>query len=421
MRGLASFLISMIFLSGCQDPRGFQSASGTGAASPRPEWSPESFHLTCENGSCPAQVGLIVFVFPLKGEAYPIKKCTGFLAQDASTIYSNGHCDFTEDAVGYFITADSAPGGRQVIPIRRNVKKKFTAGLKRGDENEDSLRPDMAIFQLDRPVEGMTALEFAAMGDPSPKELIGYVVNGSEKDGKFSIQKISCMVHRHEAFFPFSLSEGPDVIKAYGCASHKTNSGSPLFAPGREDRVEAIVQSNTLTDSRVFGRMPSIVATNARCFQDGSRCFVSNFNLAEEKFRKMNRDRVAQLAERPAPDAGTNGVRYEVLVYPIAKPLTEDQEFEIFYKPVCRTTDQIPSTLAMLSEHVTLRYDEWASLRVENGDLKSSEFKVEPVRDQFVKLDGQWFNGFAPLQEPNKHPRALWGTSFPFELPKCLR
>jgi hypothetical protein len=211
------------------------------------------------------------------------------------------------------------------------------------------------------------------------------------------------------------------VIKAYGCASHKTNSGSPLFAPGREDRVEAIVQSNTLTDSRVFGRMPSIVATNARCFQDPSRCFVSDLKLAEDRFKKMNRNRIAQLTERSVPGTGTKGIRYEALVYPVAKPETEDQEFEIFYKPICRLSDQAPATLAMPSEHVILRYDEWASLRVEAGEVKTSEFKIQPLRDQIVKLDGQWFNGFAPLQDPQKHPRARWGTSFPFELPQCVR
>jgi hypothetical protein len=289
MRGTLLTLILASTLAGCGGKMGKSSAgfgrdsSPEGPASvqqkPAPggtgfvDWTPANVEITCAQGTdCPPQAGLLIFVAPAVKGRHSVHKCTAFLTAPAQ-IMSNGHCDFSKNSTGYFVTALSAPGGRQIRKVVSVQAKKYTQHSK-GPEL-DSGRPDAAVFNLDSPLS-LAPLQLANLRDPQYQHLVGFVLN-SETNEKYSLVRIDCTVRRHEALFPFNPSENPDVLTAFNCFARRGNSGGPLFAPDSW-KVQAIVQgggdpsklaSQVLAEFNrplhVYERHWTIKATNVRC------------------------------------------------------------------------------------------------------------------------------------------------------------
>ncbi len=271
MRGVTVLLILSSFITGCG---GYKNSSGKGAAAAPPlvtDWVPEKIEIRCAKDiTCPPQVGLLIFVFPEVEGVHKIRKCTAFQTA-AKQIMSNGHCDFSVEAQGYFITALTSPVGRQVRKVTRVIAKKFTPHRNAARPDLDSGRPDAATFELDAPVR-QTPLALAALNDPPYEKLIGFVLNPAPNNN-YVIDRVDCDVRRHEAFFPYNLGDNPDVLTVYNCATRKGNSGGPLFAPGSA-KVQAIGQGSgdpSETQRRLnrplrnFETHWSVKATNARC------------------------------------------------------------------------------------------------------------------------------------------------------------
>lgn len=294
MRGVAVVLISVAILTACSKGKKSTPEAGSGLTPPGDtEWVAQKSELACAPGiSCPPQVGVLLFVFPLRGNTYPIKKCTAFVIGQ-QRIASNGHCDYTGRAQGYFITAQPTRQVRKIIEVSA---KAFTPSA---DGETESGRPDFAFFELDRPV-GVRPLEFASVNDPLYDKLIGFVVNGT--GNKFVIERVECAARRHESYFPFDLGENPDVLTIFGCATRKGNSGAPFFAAG-SGKVEAINQGVSDPEAiarrvrEVERRQPFnyerhwiVKATNARClYAPKGACTVADHETANRRFVEMQR------------------------------------------------------------------------------------------------------------------------------------
>ena len=296
MRGVTVLLILSSFITGCG---GSKNSSGRGAAAAPPlvtDWVPEKIKIRCAKDiTCPPQVGLLIFVFPEAEGVHKIRKCTAF-QMGPMQIMSNGHCDFSAQAQGYFITALTSPVGRQVRKITRLIAKKFTPHRNTARPDLDSGRPDVATFELDEPIP-QTSLALATLNDPPFQKLVGFVLNPAPNN-HFVIDRVDCDVRRHEAFFPYNFSDNPDVLTVYNCATRKGNSGGPFFAPGSA-KVQAIGSgSSDPADNqrrlnrplRNFENHGSVRATHARCLEAPSgACTQVDENSHSSRFTELQR------------------------------------------------------------------------------------------------------------------------------------
>lgn len=432
-----SFVLSILILSACSPGKKSKPESRT---SPIPSvrlsmaevgWSPELIDIECKaGGSCPAQVGLLFFVFPPKGDRIPYVKCTAFLSAP-DQITSNGHCDFTTaaGAQGYFISAGDT---REVRKVTSLIFKKFTPGASSDDE---SGRPDVGVYQLDAPVHSFKPLAYARLDQPAEyNKLIGYVIDNGESSTSFVMHKLDCLVRRHEGIFPFSLSENPDVISAFDCLSRRGNSGGPMFAPGNS-RVQAVLQGGTdknrlaqrLKEKQnrspyIYERHNSITATNLRCIgADDNACLVADRTLANSRFANLQRGAGERLAERP-PTRGTLNVQYVGTPFQVVTPPNSDElRFEMFYRPVCRLENSAPSRIVIPLELISMRFNEWGEIETTTIDVKSVAMDVTKATATSVEGSAKWIPALAPLMTPESHPRNTWGNSFSIELPICAR
>ncbi|MGZ3724106.1 MAG: hypothetical protein ACXVA9_14280, partial [Bdellovibrionales bacterium] len=72
------------------------------------DWLPNQVSLTCALSACPPQVGVLIFATPTTDAKVDIWRCTAFLI-DGDKIMSNGHCDLSDQAEGYFVTRTDMP------------------------------------------------------------------------------------------------------------------------------------------------------------------------------------------------------------------------------------------------------------------------------------------------------------------------
>lgn len=314
MRGLAILLIlSSILISCGKKSRGASAVNTPGhkaGSEQGPEgqvpsetgewidWTPANVDLRCAPGqTCPAQVGLLIFVEPPVKGVHATHRCTAFQISQTQ-IMSNGHCDFLKRGTGYFVTSAGAPGGKQMRKITSVATKVFSPLINPEAEDDDGGRPDLAVFNLDSPI-AQPGLQLAGLNDPAYSELIGYGIDKVDKE-KYVINVISCPVRRHEAIFPFDFSEKPDVMTMVKCFAKKGNSGGPLLAPGSQ-KVQAVIQAgqdpNLLAQKVqkkfdrglfVYENHWSLRASNVRCFNEpAGSCLQATEELSKARFKAM--------------------------------------------------------------------------------------------------------------------------------------
>lgn len=296
MRGVLLIFILSALITGCG---GHKKSNGKGVALAVPlatDWVPEKIEIRCAQGViCPGQVGLLIFVFPQENGLHKVRKCTAFLTA-INQIMSNGHCDYSAQAQGYFVTAMDALGGRQVRKVTRLLMRKFTPHPDRNRPDLASGRPDAATFQLEAPVL-QVPLALANLNDPPYEKLVGFVLNPAPNNN-YVIDKVECNMRRHEAFFPYNFADNPDVLTVFNCATRKGNSGSPYFAPGSW-KVQAIGQgSSDPADMlrrvgrplRNFENHWTVKATNARCLEaPANTCAMVDENSHGSRFTELQR------------------------------------------------------------------------------------------------------------------------------------
>ncbi|MGE0528307.1 MAG: serine protease [Bdellovibrionales bacterium] len=451
--GLVLFFFTFGFLCACKShDRGpsitsfTDEAPQTRAKLPRyvveSSWIPENMHLVCPSGDCPPQVGLLLFVTPGKDETPNLTGCTGFLVKSDEAA-SNGHCDLSAQGVGYFVTQDLIRG-RQVRRLGKVLFKRFTPHPKPTHPDDNSGRPDLAVFQLDRAITNMEPLELATGPQIKFDKLVGYVVNATDKAGYFSVEPWECRVRRHEAEFPYSLDETPDVIFGFDCGSRGGHSGAPLFAPGHKV-VQAVLQSHTTIKKRAEAVQISlkrellpheahdvIVATNVRCLDiPGSSPQQCVQVTADENTRRFNLTQeraLAQLQRRPIPDAYKYGTRFRSTPFYIPSDTHEhNRKVEVIYEPYCRNPS-VPlkdlKEVVFPSELVNVKYDEWGMPHIEGGEIRMSVGKIQERRGSHtLHVHTTWAAGFGTLSEKDElaHPRRHRGARFDIDLPPCTR
>ncbi len=394
------------------------SACGKGGPKSNPEtpsnfvpsdWSPEHIELSCNvKDGCPEQVGLLIFTFPEQGNRVRYRKCTAFLSAE-NQITSNGHCDHADTigAQGYFVAT-----GKISRKITRRIFKLYTPGA---SANEESERPDVAIFELDQAIAAFAPLKFAQVGQPKYDKLVGFVANNGKSASHYVIDKVECVVRRHEALFPYSISENPDVITAFGCSTVRGNSGAPLFAPGKV-HVQAVLQGVSKSNR-------SVTATNVRCLGAPAKtCLAVEKGQNQARFHNMQLQAVEALKNRAPSRGHTAGIRYKASVFQLVNPPgSGDLRFEIFYQPLCREQDVRPPRIFVPIEQVTLTFNEWGELTTESLEPRSARFELGRVHGESVEVRTEWPAPFGELLNAGQHPRRTWGRSFSIDLPRCPR
>lgn len=393
-------------------------------------WVPENIHLSCATGDCPPQVGLLIFARPTEENRVNLKRCTASLI-GADRILTSGHCDGLP-AQGYFVM--NTASGRQVRKITGLIYKNYSPGTG-GTERH---APDVAVFQLDRPVEGVEPLRLASGQAVPYSSLTGYVINAEDESLlRFRIDRIECRVHRHEVSFPFDVEESPDLITAFDCVAEKGNSGAPLFAPGHPTEVQAIEQAIGLgaadaasedKDKPAYERHPLILATNARCLDvAGSHrpetCARVDRDAIESRVLSAEQDAQERLRSRPVPDSAAAKVfKFEAVPFELRGNGATEQRFEVFYRPVCRLTREAPAEIVFPSESVSVTLDEWARPHFRGTDVRLSRGRITAVHDDRIyTVEVEWGAPFGALTHEEEHPRHKWGARFSIDIPACAR
>lgn len=389
-------------------------------------WTPEKIELECAAKSeCPAQVGLLIFVFPEANGKIPFSRCTAFLSA-VDQITSNAHCDQTGAAKGYFVSVGSQ---KQVRTITRTIFKRYTSG---GNGGVDSERPDVAVYELNEAVLSFPPLSYAISNDETYDRLIGYVVNRGEDASHYRVEELHCQVRRHEALFPYNLKENPDVITAFGCRSKRANSGGPLFAPNSNE-VQGVLQWTSERERKrrhireKLGRdlfahesHDTVLATNLRCLGSSpANCLRADLTESQSRFTAMQRRAVEAVGRRPAPASATDRVRYRAVAFQ-----TLDHNvlrFEIFHEPTCYLGDQRPKRILVPLEFLSLDFNDWGELNSRVVETRMAEFKLKPNPSSRVEIEATWPEPFAEVVNSQQHPRHTWGRTFSIELPRCPR
>ncbi len=415
------------------------------------EWRPESVSLICRKGECPEQIGVLVFASPKVGGAYKLERCTASLI-DSDKILSNGHCDFFATGAGYFIMRTDAKA-RVVRKITKVLYKTFTPGPTRSDGKPvSSGRPDVAVFQLESGISGISPLVLAS-GKLTTKiqELDAFVVNDrlsnaeraqvSMDDNRpsnsfdLAIDEIRCLVHRHEATFPFELNERPDMISSFDCKPVEGNSGSPMFPAGSRV-VEALLQGGIdgdtaaeliLTEQQrkanAYELHSNALATNLRCqsiFAKADPCLVVDEATMSQRFVDKQTELLTTLNARPVPRAEGYQTRFRADVFQLQTPAdSQDMEFELLYRPKCRISDVDLKTILYPSSHVKMTFDKWAAPNLVDLEVENSRGTVLRRSGQRFQGKVEWSAPFGAFPEGVVDPRIQLGPDFSFALPVC--
>lgn len=387
-------------------------------------WTPEQIALECGvKDGCPAQVGLLIFVFPEVNGRIPFSKCTAFLSADRE-ITSNAHCDQTASAKGYFVSVGEE---KQVRRITRTVFKRHTPAEKR---DRDSGRPDVGVYELDEPVHSFRPLVYANLNDDSYDRLIGYVVNNGRDASHFKVDQLLCQVRRHEALFPYDLKENPDVITAFNCSSKGGNSGGPVFAPGSSkvqgvqqgssprERKRRLVREKLSRDLFKHEAHDTVTITNLRCIGAPAKsCVPADFAQNQARFSATQSRAIEALVGRPTPPSAEERIRYRNVAFQ-----TVDRgslRFEIFHEPTCYLGDHRPLKISVPLEFLSLEMNEWGELTPRVVETRMAQFKLKVSSSSRVEVETSWPDAFADLVNSHQHPRHIWGRSFSIDLPRC--
>ncbi len=421
--------LSILTLSACGgagNKPGVYPRPGSGLAADLEEspagWSPEKIELECQaKDGCPAQAGLLIFVFPERENKIQFSRCTAFLTAPAQ-ITSNAHCDRTQSgATGYFVT-----GGpdKQVRRITRAVFKRHTA--------DDTGRPDVGVYELNEPIRTMKPLAYATLKDPRYDKLVGYVINKGRDPGHYRMDSIDCRVRRHEALFPYALDENPDVITAFHCATTRGNSGGPVFAPGSaavqgvlqatsdRERKRFVVREKLKRELFPYEQHETVTISNLRCVgAPAGACVQVDRAQNQSRFSALQSQAIEALKNRGAPASASDGARFKAIAFQTAT--VSELKFEVFHQPVCLQEREKPQKLSVPLEFVELVFNEWAELKPVVLETRMAEFRLKPSAGARFDVAAEWPGAFTAIVNSAQHPRHSWGRSFSIDLPPCPR
>lgn len=408
-------------------------------------YSPEQvtqIPLQCATPPCPAQVGLILYFLNERDqkEGRISTRCTGTLAGAADSVLAAGHCDQTSEGEGYFVTQFG-----QAYRITGVLSKVFTPKLdKNGQRSRRATgKPDVALFRLERPVENMRPLTIASGPQAHFDQLSAYVVNAHPVASKgFIIESVTCPVRRHEYFWPYSLSETPDIIMGFDCQTQPGNSGASMFAPG-SDAIQAVYfgygDSETGREDGVplpaqFQSKWRALATNIRCVTLGQ--VPPNPHCLRVSPEETAR-RTTLVLERALGASSLNGLRswssfatqFEPKVYPLATgSRTLEPTFEVVYYPSCRRSTGDLSEVQFPQLKVKMTYGEWGTPKFEVLEEASTFAQVERRQKDLFQLKAYWQPAFGSYEVDKQgrsyeeqHPRNIHGDRFTIELPLCSK
>lgn len=413
------FLILIpLFLTACQGETGRHRSTGMAfqpkVVSEPPtveierDWTVEKVTVTCSESPCPKQVGVVLFLAPPANGKISIKRCTGFLAAQNQVITA-GHCDYTANRQGYFIT--QSINGRSIVRrIRNLVRKEWTPHPTNPKMN--SGRPDIGVFNLESPISEIEPAEIAKINDQKTSSWAVYVANERDRKMNFTIDRLSCNRRRHEVYFPFDLTEQPDVMYGFGCQSVDGNSGGPVFSADT-GLVEAVVAGNSIVPS------PAILVSNLRCLRSPD-CVTNDKTLREHRYRLMQKNVLGALSQRVLANQDRYGLRFSPHFVGL-KSSANEPEYEIVHRPICRLTNDAATAVVFPIEHIKVRFDEWGRIQLSQLALYETKATVSNRVGDKYQVSLNWPASFGRPTKDGTHPREIWGSRFHIVLPTCAR
>jgi len=388
------------------------------------DWKPDDVEVSCAAGQCPLQVGALMFAGQAANNTVPVHRCTAFLVAP-DMVMSNGHCDRFGKEKGYFVS-QRINGQKEIREIVAVPFKRFTAH--KDDAELSSGRPDVALFQLNRQIGGVPPLRLASGAQPAYKQLTVFAIMQSPSANHLTIQRSECTVRRHEAEFPFDITEGPDVIVSYGCQLEAGTSGSPMFAAGSEE-VQAVQMGGTDPSKRAaavrkrFGRelLPhekhwTSVATNVRCLDLPGRpagsCLINDETEASRRFQQAQLKEMEKLRMQRIK-------RMKPTAFQLAP--VEDMRFEVVHRQDCRESGELPRQVTFLIEQVKVELDPWASPKAKSLSQVRLNAEVKSSSGDSIEVEVTWPAPGGAYLQPDLDLRKKWGNRFHIDLPICPR
>jgi len=398
------------------------------------DWSPENIELKCELPGCPKALGNVFFAEPLANRHIKLHRCTAFMIAP-DQVMTNGHCDYSDRATGYFVTrTDIKEKTWRKITQRRFIR--YTQAPNDPDRLIETLNPDVVTYQLEKEIPGITALTVARGAPVEYTQLFGLVIDGELENG-YAVKKIACTVRTHARDFPFALWEAPTLIQGYDCQSQRGNSGSPMFAK-EGGEVEAILQG--FGEPQEAGGLEyrkhwTALTTNLRCLDDAGPiakpCTDVNQGEIDRRWRQYHQEVVQQIYRRPPEGASSMPITYSPRVYELVSDAEKPgRDFQVYFYPSCRRTDAEPTEVRFPIEQVELRFNEWADAKVIVTPVAQVNAKVEESwpEESTYRVTVPWPTSarqFKPLKDDEGKdiqplPAAL-GGDFAIALPICPR
>lgn len=384
------------------------------------EWKPDQIEVVCASSPCPPQVGALLFVGrETDQKKIQIQRCTAFLI-GLNRIMSNGHCDFLSTHKGYFVT-QRVGGRKEIFEIKSVFDKRYTPS--------QTQAVDVAIFNLDRNVDYISPLKLASGPQIAFDKLIAFSIARSNEN-ELSVERHECKVRRHEQIFPYSVSEGTEVIKSFDCVLKEGMSGSPMFAPGSDD-VQAVHAASFIVDllkpkekleQKSQMNHSLSISTNVRCLDlkemKPEKCIKLSDEAIQKRINRNFRDTFNQFIS--AQQQIVDGVQLKPFPYNLKSK--EDGVFEVILYPDCeRESSRSRDSLPFVFEQVVFRFGNWGE-RYPHV-LSRSEVRAKAtmlVQSRFdVTMD--WPKSPLPYLNPELDLRNLFGERFRVDLPLCSR
>lgn len=401
-------------------------------------WTPEGISLKCRvSGGCPAAVGLLFIAVPNDDKTMRLARCTAsMIASDE--IITAGHCDLADGAKFIFITQDGVLA-QTAHHISKLLLRQFTANAK--DLKATSGEPDVAIFQLEDKLTGITPLT-AAQGSAAPfaaiSNLTAYVVNDDGGNGQFAIDRLDCALRRNELYFPYDLSENPNMITASDCEAIEGNSGAAML--DAQGLVEAVVDGGhsgadmaqeVRTDLKreplAFEIHDVTLATNVRCLQLGAAPAPACTKVTEADRKKrfgqlVNGELVKQLGRRQIENADGYDVQFRDIAGGLKNSSNSPaSDFEVLYYPKCRTTPGVLTTVPFPTEHVKMDFDPWGEPKFTGLGMQVSAGNVQARQGDTYSVIVSWAPSIGTYEHPELDPRSQMAGAFSIALPQCPR
>lgn len=401
-------------------------------------WVPD-FQIECAEKKCPKQVGMLAFLVRTENGSIGSRRCTAFLIAP-DRIMSNGHCDFSAERVGYFITQriDGQKIQRKVVGLVHKTHNAAAINLEQGRSGVSG-EIDVAVFQLESEISADKITPFTLAQGPGSEleKLYAYVINEGSEPNHFKMELRACELIRHESIFPFSWKENPDVGWSFNCRTQGGNSGSPMLTAPDSLVVEAIHVGSVSLEEQIeltraaYGREPYIYErhatehfVNVRCValpdHPTPDCVRASDVEIRKRFDGHQQSKFAEINERKVP----GHEREQFLFTPFSyqqNSVEPDYEFEIFYVPNCRLSPQAPDQVPIKIEQLKLIFDEWARIEFQSVQVRTATAKVLPQsQDDVFVLETVWP---APLSQihafAGKDLREQWAKTFNVAIPFC--